>query len=90
MKEIRRLKISKTVRRLARYQPPVIRAYCPACAHEVETLSAAHAAEVLEVAPPQLDQFIAEGRVHAIATVSACRRICLDSLFIHNSLGGLR
>jgi ribosomal protein S20 len=81
MKEIRRLKITATRRRLARYRQPAIHAFCPACAREVETLSAAQAAEALEVAAPRLDQLIAEGLVHAIATVSGSLRICQNSLY---------
>lgn len=81
MKEIRRLKITATKRRLARYRQPAIRAFCPVCAREVETLSGAQAAEVLEATAPQLDQFIAEGLAHAIATVSGSLRICRNSLF---------
>ncbi len=81
MKEIRRLKITATKRRLVRYQQPALRAFCPVCAREVETLSATQAAEVLEVAAPRLEQFIAEGLAHAIATVSGSLRICQNSLF---------
>ena len=81
MKGIRRLKITTTKRCLERYQPPAVRAYCPVCEREVETLNTAQAAEVLEVAAPQLDQFIAEGLVHAIATVSGSLRICQNSLY---------
>jgi hypothetical protein len=75
------LKITANKRRLVRYRQLAVRAVCPVCAREVETLSAAQAAEVLEVAAPQLDQLIAEGLVHAIATVSGSLRICQDSLF---------
>jgi ribosomal protein S20 len=81
MKEIRRLKITATRRRLTRYRQPAFRAFCPVCAREVETLSAAQAAEVLEVAAPQLDQLIAEGLVHAMATVSGSLWVCKNSLF---------
>jgi ribosomal protein S20 len=81
MKEIRRLKITAIKRRLARYRQPALRAFCPVCAREVETLSATQAAEVLEVAAPQLDQLIAEGLVHAMATVSGSLWVCKNSLF---------
>jgi hypothetical protein len=81
MKLTRRLKITITQHRVVKLSPVFLRAFCPVCAREVETLSAAHAAEVLEVGAPWLDQSIAEGRVHAIATVSASLRICRDSLF---------
>jgi hypothetical protein len=81
MKLTHYLKITVTRSRLLRLSVIPLRAYCPVCVREVETLSAAQAAEVLAVAAPQLDQFIAAGQVHAIVTVSASLRICQNSLF---------
>lgn len=47
MKEVCRLKITTTVRRLVRYQPPAVRAFCPVCGCEVAALGEATAVEVL-------------------------------------------
>ncbi len=77
----RRVRITVTKIRRQRVQPLPIRALCPHCTQEVETLSLAQSAEVLEVSATTLDCFIAEGRVHAIETVSGNRRICQPSLF---------
>lgn len=80
MKEIR-LKITTTKRRLVRYQPPPVRANCPACAREVNTLDTAQAAAVLEVSQTQFQLLLADATVHALPTVSGSLRICQDSLF---------
>jgi len=81
MKRTRRVKITTIRRRLLCLQPSVIRTHCPICEYEVETLAAAQAAEVLEVDVNTLNRLIADGRVHAIETVSGSRRVCQDSLF---------
>ncbi len=81
MKVTRRLKITVTRRRILRSAVAPVRAFCPVCAHAVETLSAAQAAEVLEIDGQALDGLIAAGRVHAIALVSGSQRVCQESLF---------
>lgn len=81
MKEIRRLRITTTHRRILRFRPAAVRAVCPVCAREVETLNAAQAAEVLEVEAPALSRLIAGGCLHLIETVSGSIRVCKDSLF---------
>ncbi|MDQ3010434.1 MAG: hypothetical protein M3X11_06995 [Acidobacteriota bacterium] len=77
----RRIKISATRIRRQRVTAPGIRVFCLHCAQEVETWTASQAAEVLEVSAAALQHFIAEGQVHAIATVSGSLRICRVSLF---------
>lgn len=81
MKKTRRIKVTSTRRRSAQFSLVAVRAYCPACAREVETLSQAMAAEVLEVDSPALDGLLAAGLLHAIHTVSGSLRVCRDSLF---------
>ncbi len=82
MKVTRRLKITVTQRRVLQDAGVFVRAYCPACAREVETLGYAQAAEVLEIDGQALAGLIASGRVHAIALVNGCQRVCQDSLFV--------
>ncbi|MBI1760372.1 MAG: hypothetical protein HYR56_02955 [Acidobacteria bacterium] len=77
----RRLKITVTRRRVLRPAGIVVRAFCPVCAHEVETLARVQAAEVLEVDGEMLASLIAAGRVHALALVSGSQRVCRDSLW---------
>lgn len=81
MKETRLVRITATRRRILRFAPPAIRAFCPGCARNVETLPQMQAAEALEVNASALDDLIAAGLVHAIPTVSGSLRICRDSLF---------
>lgn len=81
MKHTRKMKITKVQRQSVRLQPSVVRAHCPVCEREVETLTKTQAVEVLEVNEPTLNRFIAAGQVHAIRTVSGNFRVCKDSLF---------
>ncbi len=81
MKPNRTARITITRRRTLRFQIPLIRARCPVCAREVETLSAAQAAEALEVQPIILGQMIGDGVIHTISVVSGSLRICRNSLF---------
>jgi hypothetical protein len=81
MKRTRRVKLT-TRRRTWPLQPPV-RAHCPACGREVETLTEGEAAGVLEIDPAALAGLIAAGLVHAIPTVSGSLRVCQVSLFVN-------
>jgi hypothetical protein len=82
MKRKRTVKITTTRRLKLDHAQIVIRAHCQVCGREVETLNAAGAAAVLEVNAQTLSHLIAEGRVHAIQSVSGSLRICKDSFFI--------
>ena len=82
MNDIHRIKIVVTRRRIVRWRTAELRARCPVCAREVETLACAQAAEVLEIDGEALANLIAAGRVHAIDLVSGGWRICRDSLFV--------
>jgi hypothetical protein len=57
-----------------------LRLYCPVCEREVEMLTRAQAASVLEVNLERLAHLIQEGRLHAAHLVSGAMRICKDSL----------
>ena len=78
---MRRMKITKVQRQSVRVQSLLVRAHCPACEREVETLTRTQTAEVLEVNDHTLTRLIAAGQVHAIRTVSGSFRVCKDSLF---------
>jgi hypothetical protein len=88
MKRTRRLKITTTHRSVLSTQPSLIRAHCTACDREVETLTVAHAASVLEVDSMALTQLISDGLIHAIPTVTGSLLICRDSLFPSRRLLG--
>jgi len=81
MNQTHKIRITAIRRRILRYQPPAIRALCPICAREVETLAQSQAADVLEVGRQILDDLIAAGLIHAIRTVNGNLRVCKDSLF---------
>lgn len=76
-----RMRITTASRRILRFGGQSVRAYCPACGREVETLTKREVGEVLEIGAEALSEFIAAGRVHAIPTVSGSIRVCKDSLF---------
>jgi hypothetical protein len=84
----RRIKITATRRRSWRSPQPAVRALCPDCGREVETLTTAQAAEALEVDAQAMLDLIEAGRVHALATVSGSLRVCRDSLFARGRTRG--
>lgn len=86
MKVTRRLKITVTRHRVLRTAVAPVRAFCPVCAREVETFSAAQSAVILQTGQAVFNQLLAAGRLHALATVNGELGICRDSLF---STGGL-
>jgi hypothetical protein len=81
MKRRVKLKITKVQQQTVSVPVLTVRARCPICGREVETLGKAQAAEVLEVNERTLDHLLTAGQVHAIQTVSGSLRICQDSLF---------
>lgn len=82
MKQTRRVRVTITQRRTRRFQTAIIRAWCPACGREVETLTTALAAEVLETGIEELARLKAAGLLHELPTISGGSRICRDSLFV--------
>jgi hypothetical protein len=85
MKRRLRLKIIRIREQSISASASTIRAHCPVCRREVETLNPAQAAEVLAVEAHAFSRLIAAGGVHQIETVSGNRRICRDSLFPNRS-----
>lgn len=75
-----RLKI--TTRRVVRVRLMALRARCPVCQREVDTLTPIQTAEVLAVGKQALDELIASGLIHAMHTVSGSLLICKDSLLV--------
>lgn len=75
--------ITTTCQQTVRAPATAIRARCSACKREVETLTTTQAAMALEVSERTLTGLVAEGRVHAIPTVSGSVRVCKDSLFVN-------
>ena len=82
-KRTRKIRITATHTRTLRLQAPGVNTYCAVCACEVGTLSQADAAEFLEIELLALQQFIGEGRLHPLHTVSGSLRVCQNSLFCH-------
>jgi len=77
-----KLKITTVRRRLVRVRVVALRARCPVCQREVDTLTPLQTAEVLAVSGQALDGLIASGLVHTIRTVSGSLLICKDSLLV--------
>ena len=77
-----KLKITTASRQTFELRALVLRLDCPVCQHEVEMLTRAQAAGVLEVDAPTFDRLVAGGRLHTIHTVSGSIRVCKDSLFL--------
>lgn len=77
-----RLKITTIRRRLVRVRVMALRARCPVCQREVDTLTPLQTAEVLAVSQPALDGLIANGLIHTMRTVSGSLLICKDSLLV--------
>jgi hypothetical protein len=77
-----RLKITTVRRCRAHTRVLVLRARCPICQREVDTLTPLQTTEVLAVGAEALDGLIARGLVHAIRTVSGSLLLCKDSLLV--------
>ena len=77
-----KLKITSTSRKTMTVLGQRLSARCPLCEREVEILSGAQAAGVLEVDCQTFDHLLAGGQIHAIPTVSGSIRVCKDSLFL--------
>ncbi len=79
---VRRIaKFKITRRRTIELRGIRLRARCPVCESEVETLTTAQAAGALEVDRLTLDRLIADGCIHGIQTVIGNFRVCKNSLF---------
>ena len=76
-----KLKITSASRQTVRLTSRSLNARCPVCRREVEMVSSAEAAAILEVDLGTLYRLVASGCVHRIQTVSGAVRVCKDSLF---------
>ena len=78
-----RLKITAASRETVRPARPPLSARCPACGREVEMVTEGEAAGILQVDGPALARLVADGRVHAVRTVSGNALVCKGSLFLN-------
>ncbi|MEW6130206.1 MAG: hypothetical protein AB1757_24435 [Acidobacteriota bacterium] len=81
-RRIARLKVTTTRLQTMEFRAFRLMLHCPHCEHEVEMLTRAQAAGVLEVDVQTFNQLIAEGQIHAVQTVTGGLRVCKDSLFL--------
>jgi hypothetical protein len=80
-----RLKITSASRQTIRLSGRGLPVHCPVCGREVEMLTSAEAAGILEVDPGTFDRLVAGGSIHTIQTVSGAIRVCKDSLFLRST-----
>ena len=73
--------ITKIRRQTIAEEQTVLSADCFVCGCRVELLDFAAALGILEIENPMLEEFISDGRIHAIETLSGKRWICKPSLF---------
>ncbi len=76
-----RLKITASSRQTVVAAGQRLSALCPLCGREVEMLTGAQAAAVLEVDGRALESLVDGGLVHAVRTVSGSLWVCKESLF---------
>jgi hypothetical protein len=81
MKQSLKLSIARSRRRRLILPMNILRVYCPSCAREVELISKAEAAGILEVDELALNGLLADGYIHTMQTLSGGLRVCKDSLF---------
>jgi len=72
--------ITKVRRQTVVVPTSVLRGLCPVCNREVEMVTAAQAAEFLEVGDSSLQTLISAGEIHAVATVTGVLLLCKESL----------
>ena len=77
-----KLKITTAHRQTIKLPGRSLTARCPVCRREVEMLTSAEAASVLEVDPTTFDRLVAGGCIHTVHTVSGAIRVCKESLFV--------
>lgn len=75
-----KLTITRISRQTTR-QLMTFNAFCPDCGKITEMMTASESAAFLEIEDQSLDELMASGKIHALATISGNFRICKDSLF---------
>jgi excisionase family DNA binding protein len=58
----------------------VLRGRCPVCKREVEVLTAAQAAQFLEVGDSTVQALVSAGEIHAVEAVGGMILLCKESL----------
>ncbi len=81
MRKRLKMKITTVSEQTIKTPSIVVRAMCPACEREVETLTEQEAARFLEIDEPAMSSLVAAADVHTVQTVSGNLRVCKDSLF---------
>lgn len=76
-----KLKIITASRQTIRVLGQSLSAECPFCEREVEMLTGAQAAGILEVDAQTFARLVESGGMHTIQTISGSIRVCKDSLF---------
>jgi len=76
------VRVTRIRQRIIQSREPVLRQQCLSCRREVEMLTSAEAARVLEIDHQTLALLIGDGSIHTIQTVSGNIRVCKESLFL--------
>lgn len=84
MKRKLRIKVSRIRRQSVSTPGMFLRTQCVLCAREVEMLTKAQAAVILEVGDSTLEALLSDGRIHALETVGGHQWVCKDSLFLQS------
>ncbi|HKZ02977.1 MAG TPA: hypothetical protein VJ180_12095 [Pyrinomonadaceae bacterium] len=80
MKRRRKVTITKVRRQTMTVTSTRVPVWCPWCQREVETLSEADAAMMLQITGRMLDSAVTSGRIHLMEAGSGSPRVCRDSL----------
>jgi hypothetical protein len=75
------LRVTRIRQRIIQYSEVVTRQQCPACKRQVEALTGADAARVLDIDQTTLSGLIAAGGIHTIPSDGEVSWVCHDSLF---------
>lgn len=86
MKRKLRIKISRIRRQNVSPPGMFLRTQCLLCAREVELLTKAQAAIILEVGDLTLETLLSDGHIHALETVGGRQWVCKDSLFLKSQI----
>ena len=79
---IAKLKITRSRLQTIESNAYRLRLHCARCEREVEMITSAQAADVLEIDAQTFYRLVADGEIHTVQTVSGHIRVCKDSLFL--------
>lgn len=80
MKRRHKVTITKLRRQTVSVTTTRVPVWCPFCKREVETVSEADAAMMLQIAGRMLEGAVKSGRIHLIEAGSGSPSVCKDSL----------